>query len=147
VLAALACSPLTTSSGEVDEAGEGEKSDAQAETSGEEAQPPVDLLIDAPGVDEVTLTTPEEGVGVKPEFAWVSLDGAERYILVVYTPNRASYWSWAGEATSVYMGDGDTPPPEDSAGPVLSPGMWWAVMAFDADDTLIGSSAIQPISP
>ncbi len=36
----------------------------------------------------------------------------------------------AGEATSVYLGGGDTAPPEDGAGPVLNADMSWAVMAW-----------------
>lgn len=147
-LAGLSCSPFAISTGGVEkvveesegEGNEGESIDAPSETA-------ADLLINVPGVDEVTLTTPQEGVGVKPRFAWQPLDGAERYMLVVYAPDRRSYWAWAGEETSVYLGGGDTPPPDDSAGPVLVPGMWWAVMAFDADGVLIGSSAVQPISP
>jgi hypothetical protein len=105
------------------------------------------MLIEVPGVEEITLTTPEEGAGVKPQFAWEPVDGAARYTLVLYTAGGDPYWAWDGAATSVYLGGSDTEPREDSAGPVLSPGMSWAVMAFDGDNRLIGSSVLRPISP
>jgi hypothetical protein len=98
-------------------------------------------------VEEITLTTPQEGVGVKPQFAWEPLDGATWYTLVLYTADREPYWAWEGADTSIYLGGNDTPPSEDSAGPVLSADMSWAVMAFDGDDRLIGSSVLRPISP
>lgn len=105
------------------------------------------LVINRAGVSEVILTTPEEGAGVKPQFTWQALDGATNYIVVVYTPERESYWAWSGAETSVYMGGGDTPPPDDSAGPILSAGMWWTVIGFDANDRMIGNSILKPISP
>jgi hypothetical protein len=112
----------------------------------EPTQPPK-LLVDVPGVQEIALTTPQEGAGIKPHFTWEPLDGAARYTLVLYTAGREPYWAWEGAATSVYLGGSDTPPREDSAGPVLSAGMSWAVMAFGSDDRLIGSSVLRPISP
>lgn len=108
---------------------------------------PARLLIDLSGVDEITLNTPQKGAGVKPQFAWQPLDGAVRYTVVLYTADRKPYWAWDGTATSIYLGGSDTAPRDDSAGPVLSAGMLWAVMAFNGDDRLIGSSALRPISP
>jgi hypothetical protein len=112
----------------------------------EPTQPPRPL-IDLPGVEEIALTTPQEGAGVKPQFAWEPLDGAVRYTVVLYTADRKPYWAWDGTATSIYLGGSDTAPRDDSAGPVLSAGMSWAAMAFDGDDRLIGSSVLRPISP
>jgi hypothetical protein len=112
----------------------------------EPTQPPRPL-IDLPGVEEITLTTPQEDAGVKPQFTWQPLEGAARYILVLYTVDLQPYWAWSGAAASVYLGGSDTAPRDDSAGPVLSAGMSWAVMAFDSDDRLIGSSVLRSISP
>jgi hypothetical protein len=70
-----------------------------------------------------------------------------QYTLVLYTTDRKPYWAWDGTASSVYLGGSDTAPRDDSAGPVLSTGMSWAVMAFDGDDQLIGCSVLRPISP
>jgi hypothetical protein len=104
-------------------------------------------LVNAPGVEEITLTTPESGAGLKPLLAWEPVAGAAGYQVAVYTSEKVPYWAWSGPATSVYLGGGDTPPPEDSDGPILSKGMWWAVLAFDADGRLAGSSALGQISP
>jgi hypothetical protein len=108
---------------------------------------PPKLLVDVPSVQEIALTTPQEGAGIKPQFTWEPLDGAARYTLVLYTAALEPYWAWGGTATSVYLGGSAAAPRDDSAGPVLGPGMSWAVMAFDGDDQLIGSSVLRPISP
>ena len=105
------------------------------------------LLVNAPGVAAITLTTPETGAGLKPLLSWEPLPGAAEYQVSVYTSEQVPYWAWSGSGSSVYLGGGDTPPPEESAGPTLSLGMWWAVLAFDADGRLSGSSALGPISP
>lgn len=104
-------------------------------------------LVDAPGVAVITLTTSETGAGLKPLLAWEPVEEAAEYQVTVYTPGKEPYWAWHGEATSVYLGGGDTPPPEDSVGPALAEGMWWAVLAFDADGRIVGSSVLGQISP
>jgi hypothetical protein len=105
------------------------------------------LLLDLPGLQEIALTTPQEGVGPKPQFAWQPVEGAARYVLVVYTAEREPYWAWEGSANTVYLGGGASAPAPDSAGPVLVTDMAWAVMALDADNRLIGSSVLRPIAP
>lgn len=142
-LAGLACS--LTGPGR-DAVGPGSEAEAPAEPTST-ATPIPEPLIDAPGLAQIELTTPLEGAGVKPRFEWRAIEGAVSYTLVLYTPEGAPYWSWTGVATAVYLGGGDTPPPPDSAGPVLSPGMTWGVMAFNQSDVLVGTSARQPISP
>lgn len=111
-------------------------------------EPIPEMLIALPGLSEIVLLTPAEGVGLKPGFEWQTVNGAVRYALLVYHPNGQPYWAWEGSGTSVYLGGGDSQaPPEDSAGPILLDGMSWGVMAFDAADLLIASSAMRPISP
>ena len=106
-----------------------------------------ELLLPVPGITEITLTTAESGVGSKPLFAWEPLPAAATYQLVVYDADGRAYWAWEGSATSVYLGGGDTPPPENSSGPMLGEGMSWAVLAFDDAGAPIGTSVIRSISP
>lgn len=115
--------------------------------AGSGASPGGELLVNAPGVAEITLTTPATGAGLKPLLAWEPLSGAVEYQVTVYTPAKQPYWAWSGAAASVYLGGGEAPPPEDAAGPVVSEGMYWAVLAFDAEGLIAGSSALAPISP
>lgn len=103
--------------------------------------------LDAPGVAEIVLTTPSEGVGQRPLFEWQPVDGTIRYALVVYNAKGKAYWAWEGKETSVYLGGGQTRPPDESVGPVLQEGMSWSVMAFGADERLIATSNVSPISP
>jgi hypothetical protein len=105
-------------------------------------------VIAAKGIVAINQQTPTENVGAFPLFQWEAVPDAVHYMLVVKTAEGRPYWAWEGVETSVYLGGGDTPPPEDSLGPRLfEPLMTWTVFAFAADDTLIGSSPARPISP
>jgi hypothetical protein len=108
-----------------------------------------EMLITLPGLAEIVLLTPTEGVGLKPRLEWEMVNGADRYALIIYHSNGQPYWAWEGSGTSVYLGGGDseTPPPENSAGPILVDGMTWGVMAFDTAGLLIASSTVRTISP
>ncbi len=75
------------------------------------------------------------------------LDDATRYTLLLLETDGKPYWAWEGAETSVYLGGGSEPPPEDSAGPILLRPMQWYVLAFDADGKIIAYSEKQPIAP
>jgi hypothetical protein len=75
------------------------------------------------------------------------VEGAQRYLLIVRDADNATYWSWTGAATSVYLGGASAQPAEDAAGPRLEAGMAWAVFALDAEGEVIASSELRPISP
>ena len=102
-----------------------------------------------PGVDvpEIELLTPTEGAGLKPKFEWKAVDGATVYSLVLKNADGRTYWAWMGKTTYIYLGSSLTPPPEDSAGPVLQPDMLWAVAAYDAEHHLLATSSYRSISP
>jgi hypothetical protein len=99
------------------------------------------------GLDTIELLTPTSGVGQKPNFEWSAVDGAASYTLFLNFSDGQPYWTWSGEATSIYLGGYDSPPPADAAGPILLDGMSWAVIAFNTEANVIASSNLQPISP
>jgi hypothetical protein len=116
---------------------------------GENGLPAADgeLLAPFQGIAAIELLTPATGAGEKPLFEWTPVEGAARYSLILQFPDGRPYWAWSGDANSVYLGGLDTAPPADAAGPILLEGMTWAVFAFDAEGNMIGSSAVQAISP
>ena len=95
----------------------------------------------------IELLTPEQGAGAYPLFEWTAVPDAAFYLLFVFDTDGVTYWAWDGTATSVYLGGLDQPPTPGSMGPVLDAPMSWAVIAFDAADNLIASSAERPIAP
>lgn len=99
------------------------------------------------GAAAIELLTPTSDAGLKPLFEWSPVENASRYSVFLQFSDGQPYWSWSGAGTSVYLGGYDSAPPDDSAGPVLLDGMSWAVVAFDAQGTVIASSHLQPISP
>jgi len=106
-----------------------------------------ELFAPFAGVASIDLLTLASGAGEKPLFEWTPVEGATRYSLILQFPDGRPYWAWSGDANSVYLGGLDTAPPADAAGPILLEGMTWAVFAFDAEGNMIGSSAVQAISP
>ena len=99
------------------------------------------------GLDTIELLTSTSGVGQKPNFEWSAVDGAASYTLFLNFSDGQPYWTWIGEANSIYLGGYDSPPPADAAGPILLDGMSWAIIAFNAEGNVIASSILQPISP
>jgi hypothetical protein len=91
--------------------------------------------------------TPEQRVGAYPLFEWTAVPDAAFYILLVFDTTGGAFWAWEGTATSVYLGGLDQPPTPGSMGPALDGPMTWAVIAFDAGNNLIASSAQRPITP
>jgi len=116
------------------------------EAQTEDVQQP-DRLLPGVNVPEIELLTSTEGVGLKPKFEWKEVDGAASYSLILLDANRDAYWAWMSNSPYVYLGGSLTPPPEDSAGPILQPDMRWAVAAFDAQNHLLATSLFRPISP
>jgi hypothetical protein len=99
------------------------------------------------GGTPIEQLTPEQGAGAYPFFEWAAVPEAAFSLLFVFDTNGVTYWAWEGTATSVYLGGLDQPPTPGSMGPVLDAPMTWAVIAFDATDNLIASSAARPIAP
>ena len=112
-----------------------------------ETQPQADRLLPGVNVPEIELLTPTEGVGLKPKFEWKAVDGATVYSLMLKNADGETYWAWMGNTTYIYLGSALTAPPEDSAGPILQPGMSWAVAAYDAEHHLLATSVFRSISP
>lgn len=99
------------------------------------------------GVDRtVELLTPEAGGGPRPDLSWSAVPGADHYGLYVYAPSGDIYWAWQGRATSVPVG-GLPRLHDDVAGPSVSEGMTWAVVAYDTDLLPVAVSPRRPISP
>lgn len=104
-------------------------------------------LPDIIGLPGITLLTPTENAGVKPLFEWSPVEGADWYSLVLTNSEGKNYWAWMGSKTSIYLGGTTTQPDDNAAGPILQPGMTWAVIAYDADGKILAASHIRPISP
>lgn len=90
--------------------------------------------------------TAVSGGGRRPILEWARADGAERYYVVVTAPSGRVYWAWRTSDTSVPVG-GHPRLNEDAAGPAVSDGMTWSVVAFDADGSIVGISDARPIAP
>lgn len=99
------------------------------------------------GGTPIEQLTPESGAGAYPLFEWAAVPDAAFYLLFVFDASGVTYWAWEGMATSVYLGGLDQPPTPGSMGPVLDAPMTWAVVAFDAAENLIASSAKRAIAP
>lgn len=104
-------------------------------------------FISGSGIGTIKLLTDTQGAGAKPLFKWQAVSGAARYELIVYDESSAPYWAWDGTQTQIYLGGTASQPPADSAGPSLGAGYSWTVVAFDDNDKVIASSAMQSISP
>lgn len=144
ISASLACN---ISSGQQDVLNTSPAPTAEAQVPEEQQEPKPERLLPGVNVPEIELLTPTDGVGIKPKFEWTEVDGAASYSLMLFDENGEAYWAWMGKSTFVYLGGLLTAPPEDSVGPILQPGMRWAVAAFDAQEHLLATSVFRPISP
>lgn len=136
-IAVSACSGTTTSS---PSGGDVANTTGQEQGSDKPFAPFSDL-------ETIELLTPTSGVGQKPNFEWSAVDGAASYTLFLNFSDGQPYWTWSGQATSIYLGGYDSPPPADAAGPILLDGMSWAVIAFNTEANVVASSDLRLISP
>jgi hypothetical protein len=99
------------------------------------------------GLDrQIGLLTPEAGGGGRPLLEWEPVPGADHYAVYVYAPDDRVYWAWTGDDARVHVG-GEPQLLEGVSGPSISPGMSWAVIAFDADLLPIAVSERREIAP
>lgn len=99
--------------------------------------------IDVPVIEQLTAIS---GGGSRPMLEWSALDGADRYFVFVNAAAGEIYWAWRTRDTSVPVG-GFPQLDEGAAGPAVSEGMTWVVMALDAESNVVGISPRRPISP
>ena len=122
---------------------------ADAVTSTTEAQttpPPTGLpLVDSLPLLEV-LGPPEADAGAVPNFRWTAVEGAAGYTIGVMGPD-GPLWAWQGEETGVYLGGLPFERPPGLAGPTLTEGACWSVIASDASGAVIAASAYLPLNP
>lgn len=105
--------------------------------------PSIAADIDVPAIEQLTAVS---GGGSRPMLEWTALDGADRYFVFVNAPSGGVYWAWRTSETAVPVG-GFPQLDEDAAGPAVSEGMTWVVMALDAEGNVVGISPRRPISP
>jgi hypothetical protein len=97
-------------------------------------------------LDEVLLTTPLSGEGLRPLLVWAPADSAIYYAVKLYAPDGSPYWAWQGTATQIHVGG--EPALEDHAeGPFVVDGMTWGVIAYDEEWAPIAASERRPIGP
>lgn len=97
------------------------------------------------GLPAIDVQPVGSGAGERPELTWDAVDAAARYTVTVFGPDDAPYWAWEGTQPVVRVGGADLP--DEAAGPALSEGMSWVVVAHDADGAPIALSERWPISP
>lgn len=97
-------------------------------------------------LDQIDTTTPASGGGARPELAWEAVDGAEQYRVTVFAPNGGPYWATQTVTPRVHVG-GEPQLNEEAAGPSISPGMSWRVVAVGSDRRPLAVSERVPISP
>jgi hypothetical protein len=98
------------------------------------------------GVPTIEQLTAVAGGGTRPLLEWTALEGTDRYFVFVSAPSGDIYWAWRTRDTAVPVG-GLPQLDEDAAGPAVSDGMSWVVLAMDADGNVVGISPRRPISP
>lgn len=141
----------TTSDAEA--AGDAADGSGTAETSDEEEgaadrSPPTQTsqpFAEGLGLPAIYVQPVGSGAGERPELSWDAVDDAARYTVTVFGPDDAPYWAWEGTQPAVRVGGADLP--DAAAGPALSEGMSWVVVAHDADGAPIALSERWPISP
>jgi hypothetical protein len=94
----------------------------------------------------IVQRTEVTGVGIRPLLEWEAVPGVDHYGVYLYAPSGAAYWAWRGSETQVYVG-GAEQIRADAAGPSVTEGMNWAVVAYDAELLPIAASPMRPISP
>lgn len=106
-------------------------------------------LSDLPGVEtEIELTGPsEDGAGKVPTFKWKRVDDATTYRLAVLDADGDAAWAWQGTKTSVVLGGVKNRPPKGEAGPIITDGARWSVVALDADGAVVAASRFRDVSP
>lgn len=98
------------------------------------------------GLDSIELTTEQQGGGDRPLLEWSPVDGVDVYGVYLYAPDGSTYWTWQGEATSVFVG-GESQLPDSMPGPSVADQMTWSVVGFDADFLPVAASDVRPIAP
>ncbi len=104
----------------------------------------VPLVESLPSIEVVG--PPETGAGEAPLFRWKPVDGATSYHLAVLGPD-GPLWAWQGTETEVYLGALPFERPPGWAGPVISAGTCWSVIARDAEGHVTAVSSFLAISP
>jgi hypothetical protein len=106
-------------------------------------------LGDLPGVDgEVELTgPPETDAGKVPTFRWKRVDGAAAYRLAVLDSDGDASWAWQGTKTSIVLGAVKDRPRRGEAGPIVTDGMRWSVVALDENGQVVAASRLRDVSP
>jgi hypothetical protein len=94
----------------------------------------------------VVLLTPTAGGGTRPLLEWQAVEGADEYGMYLYAPDDRIYWGWRDAATAVHVG-GEPQLRDGAAGPRVTAGMSWVVVAYDADGLPVAVSELRPISP
>jgi hypothetical protein len=94
----------------------------------------------------IELLTSFEGGGIRPTLEWTEVAGVDHYGVYLYAPSGAVYWAWRGRTTSIVVG-GEPRLADAAAGPSVSNGMTWAVVAYDADLLPLAVSPAAPIAP
>lgn len=103
-------------------------------------------IADELGLDGIELLTAAEGGGTRPILEWSAVDGATDYHVVVLGPGESTYWAWRTAETSVPVG-GLPQLSSEAAGPSISPGMSWSVLAVAEDGTPLALSGRRDIAP
>jgi hypothetical protein len=100
------------------------------------------------GVGEVQLVAPpEHGAGATPMFRWNAVSGADRYQLFVRDAQGQPIWAWQGGDTSVRLGGLSIVAPAGAAGPRLTAGATWLVLALANDGGVRAVSAVRAVNP
>ncbi len=100
-------------------------------------------LID--GFAELELLEPTAAITERaPVFRWRPIPGAATYRLAI-VDDAGPIWAWQGEATDVRLGGLAEERPAGFAGPVLTPGSRWSVVAVAIDGTVIAVSTVRVI--
>lgn len=147
-----------SSEGSAGDTGDGESKDAASSgdavedqiVAGSETTSTMSEVADEPGLSmangvEIEQLTAKSGGGARPMLSWTPLSAADSYTVVVYGAAGEPWWSWSGSGTEIVIGGVETD--VEIGGPRADLGVRWVVMAFDADQNLVGSSPRRSIEP
>ncbi len=104
------------------------------------------LFVDGTALSTILLQAPTTGAGSRPLLQWEAVAGVDTYMVFVFDPDGAPYWSWATTDTEVVVGGVDSDDPI-LPGPRIWTELTWTVIGVDDAGVPVAQSELRPIAP
>jgi len=104
------------------------------------------LFVEGTALATMLLQAPTTGAGSRPLLQWDAVAGVDTYMVFVFDPDGAPYWSWATTDTEVVVGGVESDDPI-LPGPRIWTELTWTVIGVDDGGVPIAQSELRPIAP